>query len=62
MEKQLFRPKEAADFLSCGVSTIYLYHSQGKLPIRKLSARVSVIHIDDLNKLVGDKPDKNDSG
>lgn len=60
MEKVWFRPIEASEYLCCGLSTIYWYHSQGKLPIKKVSPRVSLIHIDDMNRLIGVEPGNED--
>ena len=43
MDKQNYRPKEAAEFLSVGLSTLWLYIKQGKISTKKLSDRVTII-------------------
>ncbi len=50
--KQNFRAKEAAEYLSCGVSTIWLYAKQGKLIPIKLSQRVTIFKRDDLDNFM----------
>lgn len=49
---QNFRPKEAAKYLSCGVSTIWLYAKQGKIKPIKLSDRVTIFRKDDLDAFI----------
>lgn len=50
--KQNFRAKEAAKYLSCGVSTIWLYAKQGKLTPIRLSQRVTIFKRDDLDSFM----------
>ena len=47
--KQSYRPKEAAEYLGVGLSTIWLYITQGKFKTRKLSPKVTVISRSDLD-------------
>ena len=56
MSKKYYRAKEAAKYLGVGLSTIWLWNQQAKLHSKKLSARVTVFHIDDLNNLANDIP------
>ena len=51
MAKEHYRPKEAAQYLGIGLSTVWLYIKQGKLHTRKLSDRVTVISRLELEKL-----------
>lgn len=52
MDKKYYRASEAAEFLAIGLSTVWLYAKQGKLTPKKLSPRVTVFDIDDLNNLI----------
>lgn len=47
-----YRAKEAAHFLSCGLSTIWLYSKQGKLHPIKLSDRVTIFKRQDLENFI----------
>lgn len=49
---KFFRVKEAAQYLSVGVSTVWLYAKQGKLHPIKLSDRVTVFAKDDLDAFI----------
>lgn len=51
MSKKYLRAKEVAEYLGVGLSTIWLYVAQNKLQSRKLSARVTVFSIEDVEKL-----------
>ena len=51
--KQAYRPKEAAEYLGVGLSTIWLYIAQNKLKTKKLSSRVTVITKSDLDAFLG---------
>ncbi|WP_373033425.1 helix-turn-helix domain-containing protein [Sulfurovum sp.] len=53
MEKQNFRPKEAAEFLGVGLSTIWMYVKQGKIKTTKLSERVTIIQRKELEIFMG---------
>ncbi len=52
--KQWYRAKEVAEYLSCGLSTVWLMASQGRLKPKKISSRVTVFHIDDIHSLFDD--------
>lgn len=62
MQKVFYRAAEAATYLGCAKSTIWMYAKQGRLSPKSLSKRVTIFHIDDLNNLInGDgKGNKND--
>lgn len=51
MSKKYYRAREAALYLGVGLSTIWLYAKEKKLTSIKLSSRVTVFSIDDLNNL-----------
>ena len=46
--KKYLRAKEVAEYLSIGLSTVWLYVKQGKLTPKKPSPRVTLFHINDL--------------
>jgi excisionase family DNA binding protein len=46
------RVKDAAQYLSVGVSTVWLYAKQGKLHPLKLSDRVTVFSKEDLDAFI----------
>ena len=50
--KKYLRAKETAKYLSIGLSTVWLYAKQGKLTPKKLSERVTVFDIDEVNALI----------
>jgi len=50
-EKKYYRANELKDLLSCGLSTIWLWSKQGKITPIKLSERVTVFSIDEVNKV-----------
>ncbi len=50
--KKYYRAKELAEFLGCGKSTIWYWCAKGKLSRIKLSSRVTVFDIDEVNKLL----------
>lgn len=49
--KKYYRAKEVAKYLSIGLSTCWLYAKEGKLTPIKLSPRVTVFDIEEINKL-----------
>lgn len=49
---QNMRPKEASKYLSCGLSTIWLYAKQGKITPIKLSDRVTIFKKEDLDNFI----------
>jgi predicted DNA-binding transcriptional regulator AlpA len=50
--KKYFRAKEAAEYMCVGLSTVWHYASQGKLTPKKISARVTVFSIAEIDNLV----------
>lgn len=46
------RAREAAQYLGCGLSTIWLYAKQGKITAIKLSDRVTIFKKDDLDRFI----------
>lgn len=52
MYSNLLRVKNAAQYLSVGVSTVWLYAKQKKLHPIKLSDRVTVFSKDDLDAFI----------
>ena len=46
------RPQEAARYLSIGLSTFWLYVKQNKITVTKLSARVTVVSQEELDKFI----------
>ena len=50
-QKKYYRAKEVAELLGIGLSTVWLYAKQGKLKPKKLSSRVTVFDINDINAL-----------
>ena len=46
------RAKEAAKYLSCGLSTIWLFAKQGKITPIKLSDRVTIFKKEDLDNFI----------
>lgn len=60
LTKKYIRAKEMAKYLSCGLSTVWLYAKQGKLTPKKLSDRVTLFSVDEANKLInGDEAVQN---
>ena len=49
--KKYLRPKEVANYLSVGLSTVWLYAKEGKLTPKKISSRVTVFSIDKVENL-----------
>lgn len=52
MSQKFYRIPDAAKHMSIAVSTAWLYIKQGKLHTIKLSPRVTVIDIDELNRFI----------
>ena len=52
-QRQNIRSREVADELSIGLSTVWLYAKQGRITPIKLSPRVTVFSIDEINKEFG---------
>lgn len=51
MVLKYMRAREVSQYLSIGLSTVWLYAKQGKLKTKKLSPRVTVFDINDVEKL-----------
>lgn len=49
---QNLRPKDAAKYLGVGLSTIWLYVKQGKIPAYKISDRVTIFKKEDLDNFI----------
>ena len=52
MQKINYRPKEAAQYLGVGLSTIWLYIRQNKIKTKKISDRVTIISKSDLDSFI----------
>jgi len=52
MKKETYRAREASQYISVGLSTIWLYVKQGKLKSYKLSERVTIFKKTDLDNLM----------
>ncbi|MDQ1339514.1 MAG: hypothetical protein QG567_666 [Campylobacterota bacterium] len=52
IEKRWMRAKEVSQYLSIGLSTVWLYASQGRLTAKKLSSRVTVFDIEEVERLL----------
>lgn len=51
VKKQKYRAKEVAEYLGIALSTVWLYSSQGRLTAFKLSPRVTVFDIKEIEAL-----------
>ncbi|MDH4943523.1 helix-turn-helix domain-containing protein [Sulfurimonas sp. C5] len=51
MSKKYIRAKEVAQYLGIGLSTVWLYAKQGKLHPKKISDRVTVFEVSELDAL-----------
>ena len=49
----MYRAKEVSQLLGIGLSTTWLYAKQGKITPIKLSDKVTVFSIDEINKKFG---------
>lgn len=49
----VLRPKQAAQYLNIGLSTLWLYVKRGDITAHKLSERVTIIKRADLDALIG---------
>lgn len=52
--KKYLRAKDVASYLSIGVSTVWLYAKEEKLSPIKVSPRVTVFDLDEVNALCSD--------
>ena len=53
--KQTFRAKQAAEYLSIGLSTFWLFVKQGKFTPIHLSERVTIFERQDLDRFIESK-------
>jgi len=51
--KKMYRAKEVSQLLGIGLSTVWHYAKQGKITPIKLSEKVTVFSIDEINKSFG---------
>ena len=51
MDKKFLRAKEVSKYLSIGLSTVWLFSKQGKITAIKLSPRVTVFDIVEIEAL-----------
>lgn len=59
VSKKYYRANEVVNYLGIGLSTVWLYAKQKRLTAIKLSSRVTVFDINEINNLILDKEDKN---
>ena len=52
VEKQFYRPKEVAEYLSIGLSTVWSMVKSGRLTSIKLSPKVTVFDKNEIDSLV----------
>jgi len=52
IHKQYYRAPEVAIYLGIALSTVWLYAKQGKLTPKKLSSRVTVFNLDEIESLL----------
>ena len=50
--KKYMRAKEVSNYMGIGLSTVWMYSSQGKITPKKLSARVTVFSIEEIDNLI----------
>jgi len=50
--KKYLRARGVAEYLGIGLSTVWLYAKEGKLHPKKISNRVTVFCVDDINNLI----------
>lgn len=50
--KRFMRAKELAEFLSCGISTIWRWSKEGKLNPICISSKITLFDIEDVNKML----------
>ena len=51
-EKKYLRAKKVAKYMGIGLSTVWLYAKQGKLTPIKISSRVTVFDINEVDKFL----------
>jgi len=50
--KKYLRAKEVAEYMGIGLSTVWFYANNGTLTPKKISSRVTVFSIDEINNLI----------
>lgn len=50
--KQNYRPKEGAEYLAVSIATFWNYVKDGKIKTKKLSPRVTIVSIQELESFV----------
>lgn len=50
--KKFLRAKEVAEYMGIGLSTVWLYASNGTLTPKKISPRVTVFSIEEIDNLI----------
>ena len=50
--KKYLRAKEVAEYLGIGLSTVWLYAKQGKLVPKRISSRVTIFKLSDVEEYV----------
>lgn len=50
--KKFLRARDVAERLGIGLSTVWFYAKQGKLTPKKISSRVTVFSIDEVDNLI----------
>lgn len=58
LDKKYYRPKEAAEYLTIGLSTLWLYVKQGKLHSKKITKGKTVFTKEDLDNIFNTYTDK----
>ena len=51
-KKKYMRPKEVAEYMRISIVTVWRYAKEGKLNPRKISPRVTVFNIDEIENLI----------
>ncbi|RBQ27984.1 helix-turn-helix transcriptional regulator [Aliarcobacter vitoriensis] len=52
--QKFMRAKELAKYLGIGLSTVWLYAKQGKITPKKISGKITVFNVEDVEKaLIG---------
>ena len=52
MERKHIRASEVANYLGIGLSTVWLYVKQGKLTPKKISPRVTLFSIEEVQRII----------
>ncbi|PHS57418.1 MAG: hypothetical protein COB17_06440 [Sulfurimonas sp.] len=50
--KKYLRANEVMEYMGIGLSTVWLYAKEGKLTPKKISSRVTVFSIDEIDNLI----------